>query len=86
MPIGYIPFEYTGMHPRITGWKSYNNAKYNDARVWLGDALGKNVLTLDKIRPVMKQPFRDVQSKRETDADLLETVDAKETKCFTGGE
>ena len=80
MPAGYIPFDYSGMHPRITGWQTFNNAKYNDAKIFLGDALSKNVLHLESVRPVFKKPFADQQSRRETDTDLLDIIDTKDSK------
>ena len=44
-PDGYIPFDYDGGRLNvINGWDSYNNARYNEAKVFLGDALGKNIL------------------------------------------
>ena len=77
MPTGYIPFEYAGSHPRITGWASYNNAKYRDARVMLGDVLGKNVIRMQNTRPVMEVPFRDTGTKTETKSDLDSTINNK---------
>jgi hypothetical protein len=77
MPTGYIPFEYMGHHPRITGWSTYNDAKYRDARVMLGDVLGKNIIRMQNTRPVMEVPFRGTGTKVVVESDMNSTVDNK---------
>lgn len=69
MPVGYVPNHYTGMHPRIRGWKSWNEATATDLQIMLGDLAKKNYLHVD-VPKVHKNPFTESGTQRETINDL----------------
>ena len=69
MPVGYVPNHYTGMHPRIRGWKSWNEAMATDLQIMLGDLAKKNYLHVD-VPKVHKNPFSESGTQRETINDL----------------
>ena len=79
-PFGFIPPDFTGGKiSKITGWDSYNDARLREARVFLGDALGRDVLTT-RFTPKVRVPLEGSEgiSKKQTEIDLDRTIDSKE--------
>jgi len=60
-PTGFLPHDYSGGKlPTITGWDSFNNARHQEAKMFLGDALGKNILYA-KFNPRVRALFEEYQ-------------------------
>ena len=72
MPAGYIPTNYHGMHPKITGWRTWNKAHEQDMTFLIGDLTKGNILYSDAPFGA-KQPFIESGTRTETFNDLKNT-------------
>jgi len=78
-PSGYIPHDFTGgKFPAINGWDSFNDARYREAKVFFGDALGKDILYV-KHNPRVRANFDDAMGTGvQTPKELRETIKNRE--------
>ena len=84
-PNGYLPVDYDGGRLKsINGWDSYNDAKYNEARVFLGDALGRNILFV-RHNPRVSGTFgENAGAGKEIPADARKSMERWENETETG--
>ena len=85
MPVGYIPMDYMGMHPKINSWNSLNQARNDKLGIMFGDLTKGRLLYVDS-PTIAKQPFTLSGSKKEKSGDIIDTIDHKgktegDTKC-----
>ena len=59
MPIGYVPNNFIGGYARISGWRSWNEAKRTEMEFLLGDLSKGDFLHVDVPR-VAKVPFGEL--------------------------
>ena len=77
MPQGWLAEDFSGgLHQSITGWNTWNEAKRSKAKLYLGDALGKNVLWVDN-KIGTNAPFERTGTKAETMYDLMNQNESK---------
>ena len=77
MPAGYIPSDYTGIHPKITSWGSWNKAKSDNLNIMFGDLTKGRLLYID-VPNVAKQPFTLEGTKPMSEkGDIYDSIDRK---------
>ena len=77
-PTSYVPHDYSGgALPATTGWESYNMAKAREAKIYLGNALGKNILFVNH-NPKVGATFGEAQGTgKQTKKDLDHIIESK---------
>ena len=83
IPQAYLPMDYNGGNmPHITGYKSYNQAMENKARLFLGNSVNKGTLFYKDL-PVSRMPFEEVGgvTAYEKKSDLHSTLESKKITC-----
>ena len=81
LPSAYIPKDFNGgSFNMINGWSSYNKARKDNARIFLGSAANKGALYYKKL-PMQRVPFEESGTKLETASDLKDNV----TTSILGG-
>ena len=81
LPSAYVPKDFNGgSFNMINGWSSYNKARKDNARIFLGSAANKGALYYKKL-PMQRVPFEESGTKLETASDLKDNV----TTSILGG-
>ena len=74
LPSAYVPKDFNGgSFNMINGWSSYNKARKDNARIFLGSAANKGALYYKKL-PMQRVPFEESGTKMETASDLKDNV------------
>ena len=85
MPVGYIPMDYMGKHPKINSWNSLNQARNDKLGIMFGDLTKGRLLYIDS-PTVAKQPYTLSGSKKLESGDIIDVIESKgtlegDTKC-----
>jgi hypothetical protein len=74
LPSAYIPQDFNGgRFGMINGWSSYNKARMNNARTFLGSAANKGALYYKSL-PMQRVPFEESGTKLESTENLKDQL------------